>query len=68
MDLAPYKEKMLEMSKRHAKEMAQEMVVELIFPALKQAAQESAMPWDDMAMAALEEPLKKAALDLIGKL
>ena len=53
---------------KHAKALALDMVVVVAFPALKQVVKESASPIDDMVLAALEEPLKKALLDLIDKI
>lgn len=51
----------------HAKGLAAD-VVELVPVALKIAAKQSATPVDDMVVAALEGPLKKALADLIAKI
>jgi hypothetical protein len=56
-----------EIAKKHGKEMAKEMLVEILFPALKLAAAKSENKIDDLALAALEGPLKQAALELLEK-
>lgn len=60
-------EKALEVVKKHGKAMALELVSELAVPALEEAAKKSATPIDDMVVAALKEPLKKALVDLLSK-
>ena len=52
---------------KHGKAMAMEMVDSVLVQALEAAAKNSASPIDDMVVAALKEPLKKAILDLIAK-
>lgn len=51
----------------HAKGLAVD-IVELVPVALKIAAKQTANPVDDIVVAALEEPLKKALQDLIAKI
>lgn len=53
---------------KHGKEMAKELIAEVIFEALKEASKKTEMPYDDMALAVLEAPLKEAALALIDKI
>lgn len=53
---------------KKAKEAALEIVTVAVFPALKKAVLESSSPIDDVVLAALEEPLKKALLDLVNGL
>lgn len=52
---------------KHGKAMAVEMVESVLVQALEAAAKQSASPIDDIVVAALKEPLKKAMLDLIAK-
>ena len=53
---------------KHGKAMAIEMVEQVAIEALEKAVKDSATPIDDMVVAALKEPLKKALLDLLGKI
>lgn len=53
---------------KHSKEMAKEMISEIVFEALKMAAKKSETPVDDAIVAVLEAPLKAAALELIEKI
>lgn len=53
---------------KHSKEMAKELVSEIVFEALKIAAKKSPTPVDDAIIAVLEAPLKAAALELIEKI
>jgi hypothetical protein len=53
---------------KHGKEFAKEALVECAFPALEIAAKASATPWDDAALAALEQPLKDALVSILDKL
>jgi len=57
----------LDILKKHGKAMSMELVAELVVPALEKAAKDSATPIDDLVVAALKEPLKKALLDLLAK-
>lgn len=61
-------EKLKDIAIKHGVGMAEELVVELAFPALEQVVKESSSPIDDVVLAALEEPLKKALLDALAKL
>lgn len=58
----------LEIVKKHGKAMALELVEAAAIPALELAVKESATPVDDVVVAALKEPLKKALKDLIEKI
>lgn len=53
---------------KNAKTMAKELVAEVIFAALKEAAKKSETPIDDAIVAALEAPLKNTAIALIDKI
>lgn len=53
---------------KKAKEAALEIVSMQVFPALKKVVAESPSPIDDVVLAALEEPLKKALIDLVNGL
>jgi len=53
---------------KNAKTMAKELVAEVIFVALKEAAKKSETPIDDAIIAALETPLKNTAIALIDKI
>lgn len=52
---------------KHGKAMGEELLVEVAFPALKQVVADTKSPIDDVVLMALEEPLKKAILDLLAK-
>jgi hypothetical protein len=52
---------------KHGKAMVQELVVELGFPELEKIVADSPQKIDDLVLAAMEEPLKKAILDLLAK-
>lgn len=52
----------------HAKDMVKEVLAVAVFPALAKAVKESASPIDDVVLAALEIPLKKALADAIDGL
>jgi hypothetical protein len=52
----------------HGKSLALDMVNLIIFKALEQAVKKSVTPIDDVVLAALEAPLKQAAIDMINKL
>lgn len=52
---------------KHAKAAALELVEACALPALEEAVKNTATPMDDLVVAALKEPLKKALLDLISK-
>jgi hypothetical protein len=65
MDVAPVLKEIL---MKHAKAMAIEMLEAAAIPALEQAVKNTPTPIDDLAVAALKEPLKKALMDLVGKL
>lgn len=68
MDLKPVEQKLAEVVKKHGKEMAKEIVLEVIFVAVEQAVKESKNPIDDMVLASLEGPIKQKALELIEKI
>ena len=58
----------LEIVKKHGKQMAIELIDAVLLQALQDAVKASATPIDDIVLAALQEPLKQALKDLIGKL
>lgn len=60
--------KLAEIAVKHGKAFVNEALVEVAFPALQEAVKVSSSPIDDVVLAALEEPLKKAILDLINKI
>lgn len=59
--------KLAEIAVKHGKELAKEALVEVAFPALKLAVEQSDTKIDDAVLAVLEEPLKAAILELIAK-
>jgi hypothetical protein len=61
-------EKLKDIAVKHGVSLAEELVVELAFPALQQVVKESSSPIDDVILSALEAPLKKALLDALAKL
>lgn len=61
-------QKLAEIAKKHGVAFAKEALVELAFPALKEAVKKTATPIDDVVLAALEEPLKKAITEQLEKL
>jgi hypothetical protein len=61
-------EKLKDIAVKHGVGLAEELIVELAFPALQQVVKESSSPIDDVILSALEEPLKKALLDALAKL
>lgn len=60
--------KLAEIAKKHAKAMAVELIEEVAVQALEEAVKKSATPMDDVVVAALKEPLKKALLDAVNKI
>jgi hypothetical protein len=63
-----FKDKALEVVKKHGKAMAAEMIEEVVFLALEDVVKDTSNPFDDMMYNALKEPLKKAILDQINKI
>jgi hypothetical protein len=59
--------KIAELSKKHFKAYAMELVSELAIPALEAACKKTPTPIDDVLLAALKEPLKAELLALIEK-
>lgn len=57
-----------EIAKKHGKAMAIEMVDQVLFIALDEVVTKSATPIDDVVLAALKEPLKKALKDALEKI
>ena len=57
-----------EIAKKHGKAMAIEMVDQVLFIALDDVVTKSATPIDDVVLAALKEPLKKALKDALEKI
>lgn len=53
---------------KKAKEAGLEIVEVAVFPALQKVVKDSATPIDDVVLAALEAPLKKALIDLVSGL
>jgi hypothetical protein len=60
--------KLKEVCMRHGIALAEELAVEIAFPALKQVVAESENKIDDIVLASFEEPLKKAILEQLAKL
>jgi hypothetical protein len=57
-----------ELAMKHGKALALDLVNLVIFEALEEAAKKSSTPYDDIAVAALKQPLKDALLAAIEKL
>jgi len=57
-----------EIAKKHGKAMAVEMVDQVLFIALDEVVAKSATPIDDVVLAALKEPLKKALIEALQKI
>lgn len=53
---------------KHGKQMAIELIEQVAIEALEDAVKATPMPLDDVAVAALKEPLKKALVDAINKI
>lgn len=53
---------------KHVKQISLELLEMVLVPALEDAAKKSATPLDDMAVAALKEPLKNALVEIISKI
>lgn len=68
MEMKDLNAKIAELGKKHAEALLKEVVVEYAFPALKIAAEKSETKFDDLALAALEQPLKDALIALIDQL
>ena len=62
------KAKALEITLKHAEMALKDVMVELAFPVLKAAVEKSESKIDDMVLAALEEPMKKAVLELVDQI
>lgn len=60
-------EKLKDLAIKHGIAFAKEALIETAFPALKVAVEKSESKIDDVVLAALEEPLKKALIDLVDK-
>jgi hypothetical protein len=58
----------LEILKKHSKALIMEQLDVVLIPALEEATKKSATPIDDLALAALKEPFKKALADLLAKI
>lgn len=61
-------QKIGELAMKHVKEMALEIVDQVLIVALEEAVVKSATPLDDLAIAALKEPLKAALKEAIEKM
>lgn len=61
-------QKLKEITVKHGKAMASELLVECAFPALEAAVKESATQIDDVVLATLEAPLKAQLLAMIEKI
>ncbi len=57
-----------EIAKKHGKAMAIEMIDQVLFIALDEVVTKSATPIDDVVLAALKEPLKKALKNALEKI
>jgi hypothetical protein len=62
------KAKLIELTLKHGKAYAIDMVIEALDPALQKVVADTANPFDDVAYAAIKEPLKKALIDVINNL
>lgn len=62
------KAKALEITLKHAEMALKDVMVELAFPVLKAAVEKSESKIDDMVLAALEEPMKRAVLELVDQI
>jgi len=59
-------EQVKEIAIKHGKQAAIELIEVCLFPALEEAAKNSATPIDDVLVAALKQPLKDQLLKLIN--
>ena len=57
-----------ELALKHGKALAADLINLVVFEALDEAAKKSATPYDDIALAALKQPLKEALLAAIEKI
>jgi hypothetical protein len=57
-----------EIALKHAKACAIELVEKVAIDALKEAVKKTNTPFDDIAVAALEAPLKQALIDALNKI
>lgn len=62
------KEKLIEITLKHGKAYAVELVTEALDPALQKVVADTSNPFDDVMYAAIKEPLKKAMIDAINKI
>lgn len=62
------KAKLIELTLKHGKAYATDMVIEALDPALQKVVADTSNPFDDVAYAAIKEPLKKALIDVINNL
>lgn len=62
------KDKLIELTLKHGKAYAVDIVIEALDPALQKVVADTSNPFDDVAYAAIKEPLKKALIDAIGKI
>ena len=60
--------KLKDIAVRHSLELAEELFVEIAFPALEAVVEQSENKIDDAILASFEEPLKKTILELLAKL
>lgn len=61
-------EQLLEVTKKHAKALALEIVEVVAFPALEKAVKDTETPIDDVVLASLEAPFKAQIKALIEKI
>ena len=61
-------EKLKNVALKHALALAEELAVEVAFPALEAVVAASPNKIDDALLASFEDPLKKAILDQLAKL
>lgn len=52
---------------KHGKALAKEVIEAILFEAIEEAVKNTSTPFDDMAVAALKEPLKQALLAALDK-
>lgn len=53
---------------KHAEEMSKELAVMVAFPALKEVVAKSETKIDDAVLAAMEEPLKAAVMQMLEQI
>lgn len=68
LDLAVEKQKAMEESLKAVEMLAKVLVEAVVFPALEKVVADSSTKIDDMVLAAMEAPLKKACLEMVDQI